>query len=282
MSEIMAEIGGLAIGDAYPTRLMGVINLSAESFYKGSYAPDDDAILSTAQSMMAMGASFVDLGARSTAPGVEPITIDEEERRISGPFELLCQQMPHELLLSIDTQYGQVARVCYEIANQYNRNIILNDVSCLRTDTDLQNFVIETQIPTILMASKHVPGDCLTMEEILHELNVSINYLVINGYPCERIIVDPGIGHWVPEKVPSYDLAIINRLQELHALKLPVLVAISRKSFIGAVLDLPHPEDRLQGTLAATAIAVFNGAHIIRTHDVNAETVQTIRMAQSI
>jgi dihydropteroate synthase len=224
----------------------------------------------------------LDLGARSTAPGVESITIDEEEARITGPLELLCQQIPQEVLISVDTQYRQVAATCRNIAVQNDRDIVLNDVSCLRTDPSLAEFAIETHVPVILMASQKVPGDCLTLEDILLELSTTIEYLIANGYPRDQIIVDPGIGHWTPEKGPQKDLEIINRLQELRALELPVLVAVSRKSFIGAVLDLPHPEDRLQGTLGATAIAIFNGAHVIRTHDVNVETIQTVKIAQAI
>ncbi len=132
------------------------------------------------------------------------------------------------------------------------------------------------------MASKLKPGDCLTMDEVITEFRVVIEKLTGAGYPRNNIIVDPGIGKWVPDKLPPNDLSLLKKLRDLRLFNLPILVAVSRKSFIGALLNLPKPDDRFQGTLAATAIAVYNGAHIIRTHDVNLETVQTIKIAQSI
>lgn len=279
---IDSEIYGLSIGDSSPVRIMGVINLSAESFYKASYSPDDDMTITIAKAMVENGATIIDIGARSTAPGVDSISISEEEERIAGPIEILCQEVPSKILFSVDTQYAEIAHKCYDICQNYSRNIIVNDVSCLQTDPALADFVIETQVPVLLMASKNVPGDCLAIGETVEALTTKINDLVDKGYPRHLILVDPGIGHWTPEKLPIYDLALINQLQELRILNLPILVAISRKSFIGAVLNLSNPGDRFVGTLAATAIAVFNGAHVIRTHDVNPETWQTVALAESI
>ncbi len=280
---ITAEICGLPIGDKAPVRIMGVLNLSAESFYKASYIADGESQLIAAKSMIKAGATMLDLGARSTAPGVTPISITEEMRRIKSSFEIMCSEIPKEIILSVDTQYGEVAQLCYEIANKNDRPFLLNDVSNLHTDPNLRRFLMKTcVVPIILMASKLKPGDCLTIDEILTELRVVVDKLTKAGYPRSQIIIDPGVGKWIPEKLPSNDLAIIKKMRDLRILNLPVLVAISRKSFIGALLNLPKPDDRLQGTLAATAIAVFNGAHIIRTHDVNLETIQTIKIAQSI
>ncbi len=280
---ITAEICGLPIGDKAPVRIMGVLNLSAESFYKASYIADGESQLIAAKSMIKAGATMLDLGARSTAPGVTPISITEEMRRIKSSFEIMCSEIPKEIILSVDTQYGEVAQLCHEIANKNDRPFLLNDVSNLHTDPNLRRFLMKTcVVPIILMASKLKPGDCLTIDEILTELRVVVDKLTKAGYPRSQIIIDPGVGKWIPEKLPSNDLAIIKKMRDLRILNLPVLVAISRKSFIGALLNLPKPDDRLQGTLAATAIAVYNGAHIIRTHDVNLETVQTIKIAQSI
>ncbi len=279
---ITAEICGLPIGDTAPVRIMGVLNLSSESFYKASYIPDGDSLLLTAKAMIKGGASMLDIGARSTAPGVPPISITEEMRRIKSSYELLCSEIPKEIIISVDTQYGEVAQLCYEIANKNDRPILLNDVSNLHTDPNLKRFLLKTMAPIVLMASKRKPGDCLTMDEVLTELRVVVEKLTSAGYPRGNIIVDPGVGKWVPEKLPANDVIIIKQMRDLRTLNLPVLVAISRKSFIGSLLNLPKPDDRLQGTLAATAIAVYNGAHIIRTHDVNVETTQTIKIAQSI
>jgi len=102
------------------------------------------------------------------------------------------------------------------------------------------------------------------------------------GYNKNNIIIDPGIGHWIERKTHIYDLKIIGNLSELRVLKKPVLVAISRKSFIGTTLNIPEPENRLNGTLAATAIAVFNGAHIVRTHDVDQQLLEILKMAEQL
>ncbi len=279
---IIAEICGLPIGDKAPVRIMGVLNLSEESFYKASYIPDSDSQLLAAKAMIKAGATMLDIGARSTAPGVTPISITEEMRRIKSSFEFMCSEIPKEIILSADTQYGEVAQLCYEIANKNDRPLLINDVSNLHTDPNLRRFILKTSVPIILMASKLKPGDCLTMDEVLTELRVVVEKLSSAGYPRTNIIIDPGVGKWVSEKLPANDLSIMNRMRDLRILNLPILVAISRKSFIGALLNLPKPDDRLQGTLAATAIAVYNGAHIIRTHDVNLETIQTIKIAQSI
>ena len=132
------------------------------------------------------------------------------------------------------------------------------------------------------MISKKFPGDLLTIEEIIEESKKIIKLLSSKGYDNNNIILDPGIGHWVEEKTPKCDMKIIGNLEKLHYLKQPILVAISRKSFIGTTLNIPEPEKRLNGTLSATAIAVFNGAHIIRTHDVNKQLSEIIQIAESI
>jgi dihydropteroate synthase len=132
------------------------------------------------------------------------------------------------------------------------------------------------------MASKRVPGDLCTIDEIIDEFKRTIENLKKRGFDENKIILDPGIGHWIEEKTHIYDLKIIGNLQKLRILNKAILVAISRKSFIGTTLNIPDPEDRLNGTLSATAIAVFNGAHVVRTHDVNNQILDIIKMAEEI
>src|SRR4030042_3873879 len=158
---IEAEICGLPIGDKAPVRIMGVLNLSEESFYKPSYIADSTSQLITAKAMVEGGATMLDIGARSTAPGANPISITEELRRIKVPFEMLCSEIPKEIILSVDTQYGEVARLCYDIATKNGRPLLVNDVSNLHTDPSLRRFVLDTCVPIVLMASKLKPGDCL-------------------------------------------------------------------------------------------------------------------------
>jgi len=283
MKKIYAKFfDSLEIGDAFPTVIMGVLNLSPESFYKGSVYNDLNQMKAAALEMINNGANILDLGARSTAPWSKKITVKEEISRFTPAMENICEIIPENVIISVDTQYSQVAQTAYKISKKYEKKIILNDVSCLKTDPMLIDFIVENKIPIILMASKKIPGDLLTIEEITKEFKSTINNLAQKGYDETKIILDPGIGHWIEEKTHIYDLKIINNLSKLRTLNKPILVAISRKSFIGTTLNKPDPKYRLNGTLSATSIAVFNGAHIVRTHDVTEQLLEIVKMAREI
>ncbi|MHA1689895.1 MAG: dihydropteroate synthase [Promethearchaeota archaeon] len=272
----------LELGDDVPTVVMGVINLSPESFYKNSVLTNPEDLKNAINTMIKNGAKILDIGARSTAPWSEKITIKEEIARIIPALEITCEQVPKNILISIDTQFKDVAQKAYEIISNHERKMIINDVSCFKTDADLMNFILKTKIPTIIMASKNYPGDLLEMKDIIAEFKKILKKLKNKRYDTNKIILDPGIGHWVEKKIYTFDLKIINELPRLKRLKKPILVAISRKSFIGEILQLPDPRDRLNGTLSATAIAVYNGAHIIRTHDVNSQLFEIINVAEHL
>jgi len=283
MNEIYAKFFNfLEIGDNYPTIVMGVLNLSPESFYKGSVYDNERKIEFATKSMIENGAVILDLGARSTAPWSEKITIEEEINRMEIAMNIVCKIIPDNILLSIDTQYRRVAERSLEISAKFKKKIIINDVSCLKTDPSLGDFVTENNLPIILMASKEVPGDLLTIPEIIQEFEKTIELLEHKGYDGNKIILDPGIGRWVDKKTPEFDLKIIGNLDKLRSLNKPILIAISRKSFIGATLNITEPEKRLNGTLSATAVAVYKGVHIIRTHDVNHQLTEIIKMAEEI
>ena len=283
MNEIYAKFYNfLEIGDNYPTIVMGVLNLSPESFYQGSVYDNAKKLELAIKNMINNGAAILDLGARSTAPWSEKITIEEEINRMESAMNEACKIIPNNIILSIDTQYRRVAQRALEISTKFKKKIIINDVSCLKTDPDLGDFIVENDLPIILMASKKVPGDLLTIDEIQHEFNKTIELMERKGYDGKKLILDPGIGRWVDKKAPEFDLKIIGNLTKLRSLKKPILVAISRKSFIGAILNVPEPEKRLNGSLSATAIAVYKGAHIIRTHDVNQQLTEIIKIAEQI
>ncbi|MHA2288086.1 MAG: dihydropteroate synthase [Promethearchaeota archaeon] len=272
----------LEIGDNHPTIIMGVLNLSPESFYKGSVYDNIKKIESATKSMIENGAAILDLGARSTAPWSKKITIEEEINRMESAINAVCKIIPDNIIISVDTQYRKVAQSALKISDEFKKKIIINDVSCLKTDPGLADFVTENDLPVILMASKKVPGDLLTTSNIIYEFNKTIEILERKGFDQKKIILDPGIGRWVDKKTPEYDLKILGNLDKLRPLKKPILVAISRKSFIGAILDITEPEKRLNGTLSATAIAIYKGAHIIRTHDVNQQLAEIIKIAEEI
>jgi len=283
MNEIYAKFFDfLEIGDNYPTIIIGVLNLSPESFYKGSVYDSAKKIEFATKIMINNGAVILDLGARSTAPWSEKITIEEEINRMESAMNSVCKIIPDNIILSIDTQYRRVAQRALEISAKFKKKIIVNDVSCLKTDPGLGDFVAENDLPIILMASEEVPGDLLTIDEIILEFTKTIEILERKGYDEKKIIIDPGIGRWVDKKTPEFDLKIIGNLDKLRSLKKPILVAISRKSFIGATLNITEPEKRLNGTLSATAIAIYKGVHIIRTHDVNQQLTEIIKIAEEI
>jgi dihydropteroate synthase len=274
----------LEIGDDFPTIIMGVLNLSPESFYKGSVVDNSKALETATIEMVENGAKMLDLGARSTAPWSKKISVDEEVNRIIPAMELVCKLIPKDIVISIDTQYSSVAQKAFEISLDYNKKILINDVSCLKTDPTLQGFIIENEVPIILMASKEIPGDLCTIEEAINELEKTINNLRKEGYNEKNIILDPGIGRWIEQKIHTYDLKIIGNLEKLRVLQKPILVAISRKSFIAGTLGRykETPEKRYNGTLSSTAISIFNGAHIVRTHDVNEQLYEIIKLAEEI
>ena len=251
---------------------MGVINLSRESFYKRSVTEQGNAV-PAAEQMVAEGADFIDVGARSTWPLVDTITKEEERRRLIPALEQLISRV--DVPISVDTQCAGLAREALEMGAH-----IINDVSGLGTDPGMTDVVHEYGCPVVVMASDRVPGDVIGMDAVMHSLARVIQNAEDTGIAPEQIIIDPAIGKWVPEKVPMYDFETIDQMERLKVFGKPVLAAISRKSFVAEVLNKP-PADRLMGSIAATAIAVYKGAHIIRTHDV-ADTGDAIRVAEAI
>jgi dihydropteroate synthase len=265
-------IAGITVGDAHPVRIMGAINLSRESFYKGSVTEQGN-VVPAAEQMVAEGADFIDVGARSTWPLADKITKEEERKRLIPALEQLTGNL--DVPISVDTQCADLARDALEMGAR-----IINDVSGLTADPGMAEVVHEYGCPVVVMASDTVPGDVIGMDAVMQSLDRIIKKAEDTGIAPEQIIIDPAIGKWVPEKVPMYDFETIDQLERLKVFGKPVLAAISRKSLIGEVLDKP-PADRLMGSIAATAIAVYKGAHIIRTHDV-AGTVDAIRVAEAI
>ena len=266
---IEKTIAGLKVGDAQPVRVMGVINLSRESFYKGSVV-SLDSVLDAALKMVEEGADLIDVGARSTWPLAAKISKEEERMRLIPAIKTLADV---EVPISVDTMYANIAGEALDAGAG-----IINDVSGFTADSRMVEVAKEHNCPVILMASNKVPGDPVGMNAIMDSLAGIINLAEEKGITPDNIVIDPAIGRWTTEKIPMYDYETIDNLQRLRIFEKPILAAISRKSFIGETLNKPAGE-RLYGSLAATAIAVRNGAHIIRTHDV-APTVDAVRVAE--
>ena len=266
---IEKTIAGLKVGDAQPVRIMGVINLSRESFYKGSVV-QADSVIDAVDRMIEEGADLIDIGARSTWPLAKKISKEEERSRLIPVLKLLNHiKVP----ISVDTMFADIA----DEAISQGADII-NDVSGFTADEGMVGVAKEHDCPVILMASNKLPGDPVGMDAIMTSLEMIISDAEGKGIDPEKIIIDPAIGRWTQEKLAVYDFETIDNLERLRVFGKPILTAISRKSFIGDTLNKP-PEERLYGSLAATAIAVRNGAHIIRTHDV-APTMDAVKVAQ--
>jgi dihydropteroate synthase len=250
---------------------MGVINLGKESFYKNSVVSTEH-VRDAALKMINEGADIIDVGARSTWPLAAKISKDEERFRLIPAIKAL-EDIP--VPISVDTMFSDLAEEALVAGAT-----IINDVSGFTADEKMMDVAGKYACPVILMASNNFPGDPVGMDAIMESLAKTITRAQNSGISPDSIIIDPAIGKWTPEKLPTYDYETIDNIQRLRIFKKPILAAISRKSFIGDILNKPA-NDRLYGSLAATAIAVRNGAHIIRTHDV-APTVDAVRVAQAI
>jgi dihydropteroate synthase len=248
---IEKTIAGLKVGDDQPVRIMGVINLSKESFYKNSVFSTTN-IHDAALKMIDDGADLIDIGARSTWPLATKITKVEELSRLIPAIRALKDiSVP----ISVDTMFSDIAKEALEAGAS-----IINDVSGFTADEKMVEVVGKYSCPVILMASNKIPGDPVGMDAIIESLERIILHAQNGGISPDKIIIDPAIGKWTPEKLSMYDYETIDTIQRLRIFKKPILAAISRKSFIGETLNKPA-NDRLYGSLAAMAIAVKNGAH---------------------
>lgn len=257
--------------------VMGVLNLTPDSFYDGGRYTREAQALRRVEEMIGEGADIIDVGGESVRPGAEPISLDEELSRVVPVIEKVRRLF--SITISIDTYKAEVARQAIEKGAE-----MVNDISGLRFDPDLRKIVAGYGVPLILMHIKGTPKNMQDnpryhslMEEIISYLRKSIKLAEESGVNPARIIVDPGIGFG---KTTAHNLEILRRLEELKSLGKPILVALSRKSFIGNVLGLPQ-EECLEGGLAATSMAVSGGARIVRTHDVK-PTRRAVDMVQAI
>jgi len=273
---VKAALDSVEVGDGCPVRVMAAINVSPESFYAGSVAAGTDALRDRAAQAMTEGADLLDIGAMSTAPYLQTqISVDEEISRLTRAIRAVRPAVA--LPISADTSRSRVAAAALD-----EGATIINDVTGLRADGGM-GAVAARAHGLVLMAAENAPGatdPILTIRELLTD---SCRRAADSGVAMNRIAIDPGIGFFRSAARPwwEWDRDVLRRLSELRTIGHPLLVGVSRKSFIGKLLGLPAPEDRLSGSLAATAAAVLKGAHIIRTHDVRA-TRDAVRMAEAL
>jgi dihydropteroate synthase len=274
---VYANLAGLEVGDGFPVRLLGAINVSPESFFKGSVAETENAVRQRAEQMDAEGVDMIDVGAMSTAPYLETeISEAEEIRRLTLAIGAL--RAATALPISVDTKRSRVALAALDAGA-----VVINDVSGLRHDPGMAAVAAQRAVGAILMASETGPGAQEPINRVRCLLRESLTLAHDAGLSANRIVLDPGIGFFRKAALPwdAWDCEVVRELGELRALGRPILIALSRKSFIGRLLDRPEPDDRLAGSLAATAVAILNGAHMVRTHDVGA-TRDVIRMVEAL
>ena len=252
------------------TYVMGIINVTPDSFSGDGLGTDVDAALAHALRFQDEGADILDVGGESTRPGHAPVDEDEELRRVIPLIERLAGSATTPI--SVDTYKAGVARRALAAGAT-----MVNDIWGLRRDPEMAGVVAEAGVPVVVMHNQEAPIYKDVVADVMAILRESLRRAEAAGIPREWVIVDPGIGF---AKRPEHSLELLRRLGELRALGCPVLVGTSRKSSIGAVLGLPV-EERLEGTAATVAIAIANGADIVRVHDVKA-MVRVARMSDAI
>ena len=258
------------------TYVMGVINVTQDSFSGDGLGYDVDAAVELARHMEADGADVIDIGGESTRrydnrPGAVPVSAEEELRRVIPVIERLSAQLT--VPISVDTYKADVARQALESGAS-----MVNDVWGVRADPELLAVVAEHRAAVVLMHNQigHAYRDLIP--DMIEAMGDAVRAALDAGVPRENIIVDPGIGFG---KVVDQSIEIERRLGELNVLGQPVLVGPSRKSHIGRVLGGLPPEERLEGTAAAVALCIAGGADVVRAHDVK-EMVRVSRMADAI
>ncbi|MDZ8226369.1 dihydropteroate synthase [Nostoc sp. ChiVER01] len=247
------------------TYLMGILNVTPDSFSDGGEFNTTSAALVQAQALVAAGADIIDVGGQSTRPGAKQITLAQELDRVLSVLRVLRPEI--SIPISVDTTRAAVAKASVEAGAD-----IINDISGGTFDSEMLPTVAELGVPIILM---HIRGTPQTMQqqtdyqdllgEIYSFLDRQIEVATAAGIDRDKIIIDPGIGF---AKNHEQNLEIFRRLRSLSPLNCPILVGASRKSFIGRILNQPDPKARIWGTAAACCAAIFNGADILRVHDV--------------
>ncbi len=271
-----AKLADLSTGDGFPVRLVGVINVSPESFYFGSVLTAPASLAEAARAMVAEGAALLDIGAMSTAPyRATAISEEEEIRRMTTAVAAVRAAVA--VPLSADTQRAAVAAAALAAGAR-----IINDVSGLAHDPRMADVAAQAD-GVILMARQEEPTHSPPLQMLLHLFREILERARRAGIPAERIVLDPGIGFYRRAALPwdEVDCLVLRELGQLRAFGRPLLVGISRKSFIGKMTGNEDPADRLVGSLAATAVAVYNGAALVRTHDVGA-TRDAVRVAERL
>lgn len=267
---------GNRVLDLTQTHVMGILNITPDSFSDGGRFNQRDLALRHAQAMVEAGATLIDIGGESTRPGARAVSAVEELERVAPLVESINREL--DVIISVDTSTPSVMRESARLGAG-----LINDVRSLRRDGAL-DAAAATGLPVCLM---HMLGEPGTMQdhphyddllgEVASFLSERMHACASVGIPAERILLDPGFGF---AKSHAHNLSLFKHMQALHALGRPLLVGVSRKSMVGLTLNKPVTE-RLNGSLALAALAMTKGAKILRVHDV-AETIDVVRMIAAV
>lgn len=264
-------VGGRRFDWGSRTYVMGVINVTPDSFSGDGLGPDMEAAVAQGRRFAQEGADILDVGGESTRPGFQAVSLEEELSRVLPVVERLAREV--DVPVSIDTFKEPVARAALEAGAH-----LVNDIWGFRHDPAMAPLVAEFGVPAVIMHNQRGRDFHDVIGDIRAGLEVSLGLAEQAGVPRRRLIIDPGFGFgWAEE----HSLEMLRRLGELGDVGLPVLIGTSRKSTIGAALGGVPVEERLMGTAATVAIAIAHGADIVRVHDV-AEMVQVCRMADAV
>jgi len=269
------------------TYIMGVLNVTPDSFSDGGQFNSKPAAIAHGKSMVAGGADIIDVGGQSTRPGAEIISLDEELNRVVPVVKALRSSgnenyspIPEHILISVDTFRAEVAAAGIKAGAN-----IINDVTGGMSDEEMLPLVAKLGVPVILMHMRGTPETMQQMTdyqdligEIYQFFQARIEAAIACGVNREQIIIDPGIGF---AKTYEHNIEILRRLSEFKSLQVPILIGASRKSFIGKILDQPDPKQRVWGTAAACCAAIAHGANIVRVHDLP-EMWDVCRVADAI
>ena len=259
------------------TLVMGIINVTPDSFFDGGKYNHKDQAVKRISEMIADGADIIDIGGLSSRPGSKPISLEEELKRTIPVVRSVSNNF--DTLISIDTYRSEIALEAISAGAH-----MVNDISAFTMDNNMAGVVADKGVSVTLMHMQGKPEDMQknpqyenVIDEIYEYLDGKASAAIDAGISPDKIVLDPGIGFG---KTLAHNLSILNKISEFRYMKYPIMIGASRKSFIGDILDLPV-EDRLEGSLAAAVWSVINGANILRVHDV-AETVRSVKIARSI
>lgn len=252
------------------TVVMGILNVTPDSFSDGGKYQKLDQALFHAEKMVKDGAKMIDIGGESTRPGSNEVSEEEELERVIPVIEALTREIP--VPLSIDTYKGEVAHQSIQAGAH-----IINDVWGGKRDPIMPQVMAECNVPVILMHNRTNVNYVNFVDDVVKDLQESINLVKKAGLADDKIILDPGMGF---AKEYEHNMELMAKLECLVHMGYPVLLATSRKRFIGHTLDLPV-EERVEGTLATVALGIMKGCHMVRVHDVK-ETVRLSRMMNAM